>query len=78
MDDPKSKKGKKMKNENLENDDHLEPEFAETPEKNKRVHQKLDQVQAEDQHEAQRSKEGILKQISKKDIKLKPHERKIG
>lgn len=40
----KSKKGKNMKNDKLENDDHLEPEFAETPEKNKRVHQKLDQV----------------------------------
>lgn len=29
-------------------------------------------------NEAQKSKEGIMNQISQRDLKLKPHERKIG
>jgi len=42
-------------------DPYLEPEFAETPEKNKRIMQKIEQAAAEGQNEAQKSKEGILK-----------------
>lgn len=59
----KSKKKGKGKDVQLEgmDDPYLEPEFAETPEKNKRIMQKIEQAAAEGQNEAQKSKEGILK-----------------
>jgi len=54
------------------------PQKTNTPEKISAKIQEIKESKKNELHEAQKSKEGIYKQISKKSLNLKPHERKIG